>query len=98
MFLLALRNLRAHPLRSLLTALAIALGVAMVLAAASVSQTVNERSVRLEQQSQSQNFAGALGDKTAAAPSCGPMPQPASRSRYRRFRRATPRSRASAMR
>src|SRR3989338_6004781 len=41
------RNLTAHPLRSVLTALAITLGVAMVLAAAIVGQAANDSSAAL---------------------------------------------------
>jgi putative ABC transport system permease protein len=48
------RNLTAHPLRSLLTALAIALGVAMVLAAAIIGQAANERALRLASENRPQ--------------------------------------------
>ena len=41
------RNLTAHPLRSVLTALAIALGVAMVLAGAIIGQAANERAAQV---------------------------------------------------
>ncbi len=41
------RNLTAHPLRSILTALAITLGVGMVLAGAIIGQAANERALRL---------------------------------------------------
>ncbi len=51
MLFLALRSLRAHPLRSLLTALAIALGVAMVLAAAIIGQAASERASALAEAS-----------------------------------------------
>jgi len=48
---LARRNLTAHPLRSLLTALAIALGVAMVLAAAIIGQAASEQATTLAEAS-----------------------------------------------
>jgi len=44
---LAWRNLSAHPLRSILTALAIALGVGMVLAAAVVGQAASQSAAEL---------------------------------------------------
>ncbi|MFQ5577900.1 MAG: ABC transporter permease, partial [Anaerolineae bacterium] len=47
---LTIRNLTAHPLRSILTALAITLGVAMVLAAAIVGQAANRSAVALSEQ------------------------------------------------
>ncbi|MBN1485338.1 MAG: ABC transporter permease [Chloroflexia bacterium] len=50
--LLDWRNLKAHSLRSLLTTLAIALGVAMVLAAAIVGQAVSQQADRLDRQPQ----------------------------------------------
>ena len=49
MLLLALRSLRAHPLRSLLTALAIALGVAMMLSASVIGQAASQSAERLSQ-------------------------------------------------
>lgn len=49
MLFLALRSLRAHPLRSLLTALAIALGVAMMLSASVIGQAASQSAERLSQ-------------------------------------------------
>ena len=48
---LVVRSLTAHPRRSVLTALAITLGVAMVLAAAIIGQAANERAVQLSEES-----------------------------------------------
>ncbi len=48
--MLAWRNLTAHPLRSILTALAIALGVGMVLAATTVGQAASQSAAELSDQ------------------------------------------------
>jgi putative ABC transport system permease protein len=53
-FFLVWRNLSAHPLRSFLTALAITLGVGMVLAGAIIGQAANERAISLASENKPQ--------------------------------------------